>query len=87
MFWAAAAAVLIGVLIALPWESEVDTQLVRDTTYDLEGPNAPYENAAYTRTTEGIDSHGTRLDAWVYVPKGLPKRVAVGSCEDSEQFT
>ncbi|KIZ00685.1 hypothetical protein MNEG_7273 [Monoraphidium neglectum] len=73
VLWTAGLAVAIGALIALPWEAAVDSELVRDTTHDYDGVAAPVDNAAYVRTTEGIYSHGTRLDAWVFIPKGLSK--------------
>jgi hypothetical protein len=51
--WAGAAALLVGALIALPWERQLDTELVRDTTYDAVGPNAPIDNAAFSRQASG----------------------------------
>jgi hypothetical protein len=72
--WVATLSLLLGCLIALPWEPNLDTEFVRDRSYDEEGPNAPYvETAAFIRTAERIDSHGTEIEAWVYVPKGLSK--------------
>jgi len=74
--WVAAVlATLIGCLITLPWEAQIDSEFVRDRTYDAVGANAPLiEDAAFTRTTEMIAAvDGTRLEAWVYLPKGLSK--------------
>ena len=71
---AAAAALALGALIALPWEKEVDTQIVRDTTYDAIGPNAPILNAAFSRSVVNITAvDGTRLEAWLFLPQGLSK--------------
>lgn len=72
VLWAALLSAALGALIALPWEGTVDTQLTRDASHDAEICR-DLETAAYTRTTEYIDSHGTRLQAWVYIPKGLSR--------------
>ncbi|GBF91668.1 alpha beta hydrolase [Raphidocelis subcapitata] len=70
---AALAALSLGALLALPWEPHVDTEFVRDTSYDAAGPNAPIDAAAFSRATERIPSRGELLEAWVYLPKGLSK--------------
>jgi hypothetical protein len=71
--WFAALSAALGALLALPWEpAGVDSELRRDASHDAE-LGARVDNAAYTRTAEGIDSGGTRLDAWVYIPKGLSR--------------
>jgi hypothetical protein len=68
---AAIFAAALGSILSLPWE-HVDTELVRDTTYDGVA-SAPIDAAAFTRTTERIASHGELLEAWVYLPKGVSK--------------
>lgn len=67
---AAVVAIVLGCLVGLPWEASVDSSFVREISHDEE-ISGPIDNAAYTRRTERIPSHGTLLHAWVYIPKGL----------------
>ena len=67
-----------------PYQASVDTELVRDESHDsLIG--GPMDNAAFTRSAEYIMSHGTRIEAWVYIPKGQSRWASYGgasACQD-----
>eukprot|EP00882_Tetradesmus_deserticola_P000805 GHRQ01000876.1.p1 GENE.GHRQ01000876.1~~GHRQ01000876.1.p1 ORF type:complete len:403 (+),score=125.66 GHRQ01000876.1:228-1436(+) len=57
----------LALLIALPWEKNIDTQFNWDRSTI---PNTgDQDGRTFTRTVLQITSHGTPLEAWLYLPK------------------
>lgn len=66
----AAVAALAGILIALPWETDVTFGMDRNTTYD----DDPYESnsdisSRHTRESFFFPCNGVRCHAWLYLPR------------------
>lgn len=78
----AAVATLAGILIALPWETDVTFGMDRDTTYDED----PYEfnsdiASRHTRESFFFPCNGMRCHAWLYLPRCTPPD-ALGTAAD-----
>ncbi|WIA34310.1 hypothetical protein OEZ86_012649 [Tetradesmus obliquus] len=57
----------LALLLALPWEKHIDTHFHWDRS---PVPNTgEQDTASFTRSVLHINSHGTPLEAWLYLPK------------------
>lgn len=71
-------AAILAVLLALPWETAVTYQdsFVRNTT--ATPTSQPLDTPEYSRIVTHFDSHGTRVEAWLYTPKSAEGHAAAG---------
>lgn len=67
----AAWSVGLSLIITLPWETQVEHSFTRDRTPVPDAGDLDASN--YSRRLYYIDSWGTRLECWIYLPKGVAR--------------